>query len=173
MLWLTSRRSAINKRPGDTKTTAMVVIEGLTGKPVAEICTAHQISRPCMINGGTSFWRMRPRALRVVQHDEARRPRIQALQAAHPFWGDRRMWAPRRCVAPLAVNKTRRKREPRLLVTSHQRLQAQRTPPSRQPHPTAPNQWWGIDMTKVLVEGVGWVSLMSVLDGYTTGVGGP
>jgi transposase-like protein len=35
----------MNKRPGDTKTTAMVVIEGLTGKPVAEICTAHQISQ--------------------------------------------------------------------------------------------------------------------------------
>jgi hypothetical protein len=112
----------------------------------------------------------------VVQRDEARLPRIQALQAAHPFWGDRRMWAPRRCVAPLAVNKARmvrRMREPRLLVTSPQRLQAQRTPPGRQPHPTAPNQWWGIDMTKVLVEGVGWVSLVSVLDGYTTGVGRP
>jgi hypothetical protein len=35
----------------------------------------------------------RRRALRVPQSDEELVPCIQALKAAHPFWGDRRVWA--------------------------------------------------------------------------------
>ena len=27
-----------------------------------------------------------------------------------------------------------------------------------------PNEWWGIDMTKVMIEGFGWVYLVVVLD---------
>jgi putative transposase len=109
----------------------------------------------------------RQRALRVAQRDEELLPRIQALKAEHPFWGYRCMWAHLRCVEQLAVNKKRMlrlRRELRLLVTPHQRLKAKRTPPGRKPPPTAPNQWWGIDMTKVLVGGVGWVSIVIVLD---------
>jgi hypothetical protein len=34
-------------------------------------------------------------------------PRIQALKAEHPFWGDRRIWAYLRCVEQLPVNKKR------------------------------------------------------------------
>jgi putative transposase len=33
--------------------------------------------------------------------------------------------------------------------------------------PTRPNAWWGIDMTKVLIEGFGWVYIVLVLDWYT------
>jgi hypothetical protein len=29
----------------DAKTKALIILEGLKGKPVAEICTAHQISQ--------------------------------------------------------------------------------------------------------------------------------
>jgi putative transposase len=40
------------------------------------------------------------------------------------------------------------------------------------PTPTTPNEWWGIDLTKVLVEGFGWVYIVVVLDWYTkTSVG--
>jgi hypothetical protein len=34
----------MQKRPWDAKATALIVLEGLTGKPVAELCTAHQLS---------------------------------------------------------------------------------------------------------------------------------
>jgi transposase-like protein len=34
----------MHKRTWDAKTKAMIVLEGLKGKPVAEVCTAHQIS---------------------------------------------------------------------------------------------------------------------------------
>ena len=29
------------------------------------------------------------------------------------------------------------------------------------------DEWWGIDMTKVMIEGFGWVYLVVVLDGHT------
>jgi hypothetical protein len=35
------------------------------------------------------------------------------------------------------------------------------------PRPTKPNAWWGIDMTKVLVQGFGWIYIVVVLDWYT------
>jgi putative transposase len=55
-------------------------------------------------------------------------------------------------------------REHHLLVPPNLRLKAKRTPTRSKPKPTKPNEWWGIDMTKVLVEGVGWVSIVIVLD---------
>ena len=35
----------MQKRKWDAKTKAMIVLEGLKGKPVAEVCTEHQISQ--------------------------------------------------------------------------------------------------------------------------------
>jgi putative transposase len=110
----------------------------------------------------------RRRSLLVTQRDEALLPRIQEIKAEHPFWGDRRLWAYWRDVAQVRVNKTRVLRlwqEHRLLVTATQRLKAKRTPMGRKPKPTKPHEWWGIEMTKVLVEGFGWVSIVLVLDG--------
>jgi putative transposase len=117
----------------------------------------------------------RQRAHRVVQRDEGLLPCIQALKAEHPFWGYRRIWAYRRFVEQLPVNKKRiwrLMREHRLLVPPNLRLKAKRTPPGRKPKPTTPNQWWGIDMTKVLVQGFGWVYIVIVLDWYTKAVVG-
>ena len=70
----------------------------------------------------------------------------------------------------LPINKKRVLRLMRthaLLVKPNVRLKATRTPPRSKPRPTVPNQWWGIDMTKVLVEPVGWAYLVLVLDWYT------
>lgn len=112
----------------------------------------------------------------MVQRDEELLPRIQALKAAHPFWGYRRIWAYLWGMEPLPVNKKRMWRLMRahpLLVPHNLKLKAQRTPFGPKPKPAQPNQWWGIDMTKLLVEGVGWGSIVIVLDWYTKGVGGP
>jgi putative transposase len=51
-----------------------------------------------------------------------------------------------------------------LVVTPNLRLKATRTPTGSKPRPTQPTEWWGIAMTKVLVEGFGWVSIVIVLD---------
>ena len=96
--------------------------------------------------------------------------RIQALKAEHPFWGYRRIWAHLKFVDRLPVNKKRILRimqEADLLVKPNLRLKAKRTSTRPKPVPTAPNQWWGIDMTKILVESFGWVYLVIVLDWYT------
>lgn len=75
-----------------------------------------------------------------------------------------------RYVEQQAVNKKRilrLLREHQLLVTPNLRLKANRTPTGSKPRPAQPNEWWGIDMTKVLVEGFGWVYIVIVLDWYT------
>ena len=109
-------------------------------------------------------------SLRVVQRNQGLLERIQALKAEHPFWGYRRLWAYLRFVEQLPVNKKRilrLMREHHLLVTPQQRLKAKRTPTRSKPKPTRPNEWWGIDMTKILVQDVGWVYIVVVLDWYT------
>ena len=45
----------MKRRKWDAHTKAMIVIEGLKGKPVAELCTEHQIVSPSIISGATSF----------------------------------------------------------------------------------------------------------------------
>lgn len=102
-----------------------------------------------------------------MQQDESLLPRIQALKAAPPFWGYRRIWADLHCIEHLNVNEKRMlrlRREHRLVVPPNLRLQAKRASMPHQPKPTRPNEWRGIDMTKVMVEGFGWVSIVVVLD---------
>jgi transposase InsO family protein len=94
----------------------------------------------------------------VAQRNASLVPRIQALKAEHPFWGYRRIGAHLRFVDGRLINKKRVLRLMRtqgLLVKPTARLKATRTPIRSKPRPTAPNQWWGIDMTKVLAGPVG------------------
>jgi transposase InsO family protein len=96
--------------------------------------------------------------------------RIRTLKAEHPFWGYRRIWAHLRCVDGLPINKKRvlrLMRQHRLLVKATPRLKATRTPGGSKPRPTAPQHWWGIDMTKVMVEPMGWEYVVLVLGWYT------
>jgi putative transposase len=105
-----------------------------------------------------------------VQHDDELRPRLRALHAAHPCWGYRRLWADVRDVEQRTVTKKRMLRLMRaqqLLVTPQVRRHAKRPPTGSKPRPTQPHEWWGIDMTKVLVEGFGWGSSVLVLEWYT------
>ena len=96
--------------------------------------------------------------------------RIRELKADHPFWGYRRIWAHLKYVDGLLVNRKRVLRlmqKHALVVKPDTRLKAIRTPQRSKPRPTQPHQWWGIDMTKVMVEGFGWMYIVAVLDWYT------
>jgi putative transposase len=106
----------------------------------------------------------------MTQRAERLVPRIQQLKAEHPFWGYRRIWAYLRFVEQVPVNKKRilrLMREHHLLVQPNLRLKAKRTPTGSKPRPMKLNEWWGIDMTKVMVTGCGWLHIVVVLDWYT------
>jgi transposase InsO family protein len=96
--------------------------------------------------------------------------RIKEIKAEHPFWGYRRMWAYLKYVDGLDINKKRVLRLMQrhdLLVKPDTKLRAIRTPGRNKPKPDRRNQWWGIDMTKVMVNGFGWMYIAVVLDWYT------
>jgi putative transposase len=112
----------------------------------------------------------RPRSPLIAQRNDALLRRVQALKAEHPFWGYRRIWAYLRFVEQWPVNKKRvwrLMREHHLVVPTNPKLKAKRTPTGSKPRATKPNEWWGIDMTKLWVEGFGWIYIVVVLDWYT------
>jgi putative transposase len=96
--------------------------------------------------------------------------RIKEIKSEHPFWGYRRIWAHLRYVDELEINKKRVLRllqKHGLLVKPDTKLKALRTPTRSKPKADRPNQWWGIDMTKVMIDGFGWMYIVVVLDWYT------
>jgi putative transposase len=106
----------------------------------------------------------------VIERNSPLVDRIKILKADNPFWGYRRIWAHLRYVSGLDINKKRVLRlmqQHELTVKPNTRLKAVRTPQRSKPRPTRPNEWWGIDMTKVMVEGFGWIYIVAVLDWYT------
>lgn len=61
----------MQRRKWDAKTKAMIVIEGLKGKPVAEVCTEHQISQAQYYQGRDQFLAHAPKAFEV--HEQSQR----------------------------------------------------------------------------------------------------
>ena len=101
--------------------------------------------------------------------------RIRAIKADHPFWGYRRVWAHLNYIDDIAISQNKVHRlmlVHGLLVAKNVKLKAIRKAHTRKPKPERPNQWWGIDMTKVMIEGYGWVYVTIVIDWYTKKVVG-
>jgi transposase InsO family protein len=95
--------------------------------------------------------------------------RLKILREKHPFWGYRRMTAWLNHREGYSVNRKRihrLMRENELLV-ERKRYKALRTSQRAKPRATRPNQFWGIDMTKFMLCGLGWCYLIVVLDWYT------
>lgn len=95
---------------------------------------------------------------------------IKKIKAEHPFWGIRRVWAYLNFRQNIKVNKKRVYRllkENNLLVNKNTKLKAKRY--SNRPKPVAsePNQFWGIDMTKIMISPFGWMYLVVVIDWFT------
>ena len=116
----------------------------------------------------------RRRALGRVEADSILLEQIRIIKSEHPFWGYRRVWAYLRFIAALSVNKKRVYRllqENDLLVRADTRLLAKRVSHIRKPHPSTINQWWGVDMTKVMTA-TGWAYVVLVVDWYSKKVVG-
>jgi transposase-like protein len=58
----------MHRRNWDAKTKAMIVLEGLQGKPVAEICTEHQISQSLYYQWRDQFLAHAAQAFEVDHH---------------------------------------------------------------------------------------------------------
>jgi len=120
--------------------------------------------------------RRRQRSLKVEKRNESVLGRIKELKSEHPFWGYRRIWAQLTYGKDkLKINKKRvlrLLREHNLLAGSKRAFKASREVDSKKPRPTEPHQWWGIDMTKIMVQDFGWIYIVFVLDWYTKKVVG-
>jgi len=113
---------------------------------------------------------MRRESASTVERNVPVLERIKEIKAEHPFWGYRRTWAYLKYVDGMDINKKRVLRlmqRHKLLVKPDTKLKATRSPGRNKPRPYRPDQWWGIDMTKVMVSGFGWMYIAVVLDWYT------
>lgn len=110
--------------------------------------------------------------MRRVHEDTQTLLQIQLIKGDHPFWGYRRVWAYMKYRLNQPVNKKRIYRimqEHNLLVTPNLRLKARRDnrPYRSKPRAERMNQFWGTDMTKVMLKSFGWLYLVIVLDWHT------
>lgn len=113
---------------------------------------------------------MRQRSVLLAERNRPVLRHIQALKKEHPLWGYRRVWAYLKYRMEMPVNKKRIYRlmkEHNLLVTKNHKLRAKRTGSRPKPRAVCPNQYWGIDMTKIKLAEWGWIYLVAVLDWYT------
>ena len=113
---------------------------------------------------------MRARRQSVINRDLALLEKIKSLKQEHPLWGYRRVWSYFKYRQGLPVNKKRVFRvmkENGFLVTKNFRLRAKRTKMRPKPRALYPNEFWGIDMTKIRMRTWGWLYLTVVLDWRT------
>lgn len=111
----------------------------------------------------------------IAERNSAVVERIRQIKAEHPFWGYRRTWAHLKFIDGIEINKKRVLRlmqKHNLQMKPEKKLKATRTPARNKPQPHRPNQWWGINMTKVMVDGFGWMYIVVVLDWYTKKIAG-
>ena len=99
--------------------------------------------------------------------------RIKELKSHHPFWGYRRIWAWLKYKEDFNINHKRvynLMRQNNLTCKKENRTRALRLIKPK-PQAQRPNQYFGIDMTKVKTP-TGWVYMTIVLDWYTKKVVG-
>lgn len=112
----------------------------------------------------------RAKSLSIAQRNQTLLAQIQAIKTDHPLWGYRRIWSYLKYRQGVSVNKKRVYRimkEQQLIVTPQVRLKAKRGPMKPKPVADRPNQFWGIDMTKIKLASWGWLYLCVVLDWYS------
>jgi transposase InsO family protein len=112
---------------------------------------------------------------KVTKRNEPIIEKIRDLKADHPFWGYRRIWAHLNFIDHISVSQNkihRLMKQHDLIVPKNMKLKAKRKADTKKPVPSEPNQWWGIDMTKVMIDGIGWIYVVIVIDWHTKKVVG-
>lgn len=112
----------------------------------------------------------RKTSLKVVAKNSDVLIKVREVKAEHPKWGYRRVWAYLHHIEGMRVNKKRIYRlmqEHSLLVQKSRQIKVPRKPTRPKPRAVRPNQWWGIDMTKVKTVHDGWAYVVVVKDWFT------
>jgi putative transposase len=112
----------------------------------------------------------RARSQSVIRRNQWLLDQIKLVKTDHPLWGYRRIWSYLKYRQGYMVNKKRIYRlmkENSMLVTPQVRRKAKRGPIRPKPIANRPNQFWGIDMTKIRMATWGWLYLTVVLDWHT------
>lgn len=137
-----------------------------SGYTVKDACHALGISR-------SSYYASRnpqqPKLSRINPGDVDLVKRIKSIKTDHPFWGYRRVraWLVYREKVLVNEKRVRRIMREHDLMVPRSIHKAKRTPSRSKPRASKPRQFWGIDATKFIVNGLGWVYLVIVLDWYT------
>jgi len=137
-----------------------------SGYTIRDACEALGISR-------SGYYALRrpdkPRKIGPDVRDAKLLERIEALKSRHPFWGYRRVraWLVYREKILVNEKRVRRIMKEHALMASQTVHKAKRTPGRSKPRADKPNEFWGIDATRFMVQGLGWVYLVVVLDWFT------
>lgn len=115
--------------------------------------------------------------MRRVKEDAEILKDILSVKADQPNWGYRLVWAYMKYQMNKSHNRKRIYRimkEEGLLLTKDTQLKAVRDNQNNRNKPRADklNQFWGTDMTKVMIPGFGWVYVVVVLDWYSKKIAG-
>ena len=99
---------------------------------------------------------------------------IKEIKQRHPFWGYRRVraWLKYREGLPVGYKRVYRLMKENELLVPQTRYRAKRRSAGHKPRAVRPRQFWGIDMTKFLIPGLGWAYLVIVLDWFSRKVVG-
>jgi transposase InsO family protein len=138
------------------------------GYPVKQIALAMEISRQA------AYYKKQVHHPETVDSNGALERKIQEISLKHPSWGYRRVGAWLRKREGILVNHKKIRRIMKDLgLQVHRAKKREYTTQTRsKPKADKPNQIWGIDMTKFLIESLGWVYLVIVLDWCTKRVMG-
>lgn len=95
--------------------------------------------------------------------------KIREIKFYHPFWGYRRVraWLVHREKIHIGKKKVNSIMKAHGLLVTRTVHKAKRRPQRSKPRGDRPRQYWGIDMTKLMIPVIGWVYLVIVLDWYT------
>jgi putative transposase len=143
---------------------------------VSQVCRVLNFNR-------SRFYRHRARRTQTEQMDFKATCRndkidltekIQTLCGQHPSWGTRRItnWLQKRenmCINRKRVQRIMREQN---LILKPKKKRAGRESKHRKPIPDRPHQWWGIDMSKFMVENIGWIYIVAIIDWFSRKVVG-
>lgn len=145
------------------------------GYKVVDVCKSLGISRSIYYRKKVEGGESREKKRRVRRDEIEVIERIKGLKTTHPFWGYRRIhaWLVHREGIRINIKRVRRiMKEEGLEVKQKEYKAKRREDKGSKPKAERPRQYWGIDMTKFFLNGIGWIYLIVILDWYSKKVVG-